>query len=82
MSRELIERLRLAAHAWEENLTVMGSQMPSPAMLKTAADALEQQASEIERLRREAEILRQYGNKDCTRMADAAIDAAMSGGKA
>jgi len=31
--------------------------------------------AENERLRREVEVLRQYGNKDCTRMADAAIRA-------
>lgn len=29
-----------------------------------------QQAAEIERLKREVNVLRQYGNKDCTAMAD------------
>ena len=30
--------------------------------------------SEVERLKREVEVLRQYGNKDCTGMADAILE--------
>lgn len=36
---------------------------------------------ERDRYKLEAEILRQYGNKDCTAMADEALEEALKGGK-
>lgn len=36
---------------------------------------------EIERLRLEVEVLRDYGNKDCTAMADAALEQKRTTGK-
>ena len=38
-------------------------------------------ADEIERLRLEVEVLRSYGNKDCTAMADAALEQKRTTGK-
>lgn len=35
--RPLVERLEDAAHAWENNQTICGDYMPSPAMLREAA---------------------------------------------
>ena len=43
------------------------------AALPNSADALLRQHAEIERLRDEVRVLRLYGNKDCTAMADEAM---------
>ena len=40
----------------------------------TLESELEKADAEIERLRREIVYLRHYGNKDCTHMADAAME--------
>ena len=38
-------------------------------------EELAKRDAEIERLKREVEVLRLYGNNDCTAMADAALEA-------
>jgi len=44
-------------------------------------DLMSAAASEIEHLRLEIEVLRDYGNKDCTAMADAALKQKRETGK-
>ena len=38
------------------------------------ANASKQHFKEVQKLKREIEVLRQYGNKDCTAMADEVLD--------
>jgi hypothetical protein len=45
------------------------------------AALMREAAGEIERLRSEVDVLRRYGNKDCTAMADAAIETKRRTGK-
>lgn len=56
----------------DEAAFIVAAHNDFPALL-AAADERDRLAAEVAALRREVEVLRDYGNKDCTAMADEAL---------